>query len=238
MYDRTNSLKPSLNLENPQDREVMASHLLDLLDILEVEHQKPDDTLVYSTTYQLLMVTILLTQSSEDVVNVVARELFSLYPTPELMVAAPRRELERLIQSCGFYRQKAKYMQESSKILLEKYDGIFPQTLIELTQFPGIARKTANQFLAQAFNIAEGIVVDTHVHRVSNRLGISEGKSASKVEHDLVRITESKHRILVSELFMAHGQKVCYIHEPMCGNCAVSHLCRYAAAERDKSVPT
>lgn len=185
------------------------------------------------TPYQLLIVTILLTQSSESAVRPVAKELFLVCPTPEKMIAMSRRELELIIQACGFYRQKAKYIQETSRILLEKYNGALPQSLLELTQLPGVARKTANLFLAQAYNLADGIVVDTHVHRVANRLGVSEGKSAAKVEHDLLLVADPTDRIRLSRLFMRHGQKVCYIHEPKCKSCVLNQVCQFNDSQTD-----
>ena len=215
----------SLKKNNNQMESILAC-------LSEVYSQSENKT-AYDTRYQLLIHTILLTQSTDEVVNRIARNLFIHCPTPEDMVAIGRRELELLIQDSGFSRQKAKYLQETSRILLEKHNGEPPKTLIELTQLPGVARKTANMFLAEAFETAEGVIVDTHVHRVSNRLGVSQGKSASKVEHDLVKITDASDRIRLAQLFMAHGQKVCYIHEPACGDCILKALCAYAAtAER------
>ena len=181
----------------------------------------------YDNAYQLLVWTILLTQSTESVARLVADKLFSLYATPEEMIVVPRRELELLIQPAGFYRQKAKYIQETSRILLERHEGKPPRTLIELTQLPGVARKTANVFLADAYQISEGFIVDTHVHRVANRLEISDGKSASKVEHDLVKQIPSELRIKLAHILMAHGEKVCYIHEPACGRCMLQEICPF-----------
>ena len=217
----TTSNRPSINID-------LSKLLQDVLTRLDTNPQNSIQLLEGNYThYQLLIITILLTQSSEPIASQVADKLFQICPTPEAMLGIGRRDLERIIQPCGFYRQKAKYIQETSRILLEKYAGELPKTLLELTQLPGIARKTANIFLAEAYNVAEGIVVDTHVHRVANRVGISNGKSAAKVEHDLIQITDPADRIRLSRLFMRHGQKVCYIHEPKCKTCVLSDLCRF-----------
>lgn len=181
--------------------------------------------LEYSNPYELLVATILSAQCTDVQVNTVTPELFAKYPTPQACLAAPRLELELLVRPTGFYRQKAKFIQETSRILVDKYDGRVPDTMHELTQLPGVARKTANVVLGECFDTAEGITVDTHVARVANRLGLSQGKNAVKVENDLMKIVPEEEWILFSHLFIFHGRGLCTPRQPACGQCPLQELC-------------
>jgi endonuclease III len=179
----------------------------------------------YETAYQLLVATILSAQCTDAQVNEVTPKLFALYPTPESCVEAPRIELERIIRPTGFYRQKAKFIQETSRILLDKFGGDVPQTMAELTQLPGVARKTANVVLGECFAVSEGITVDTHVLRLANRLGLSEGQNAIKVENDLMKLVPPEAWLGFSHLLIAHGRVLCTARRPTCAQCPLQDLC-------------
>lgn len=206
-----------------QRREVkLIEQILDRL-----RHTYPDAQceLQYENPFQLLIATILSTQSTEAKVNVVTPELFDQFPTPSDFADAHRAQIEQIIRPVGFYRQKAKFVQETSRILVDLYDSHVPADLATLIQLPGVARKTANTVLAEIYEIAEGISVDTHVHRVSNRLELSTGKNATKVENDLMKISDQDDWIELSYLFIEHGQKVCHVRRPNCRACPLKDLC-------------
>ncbi|MEM7799912.1 MAG: endonuclease III [Chloroflexota bacterium] len=182
-------------------------------------------SLKYETPFQLLVGAIILTQSTEQDVNQVTKRLFNMYDTPEAIISAPRGELEALIKPTGFYRQKAKYLQETSRILIDKFDGVVPDNLLELTQLPGVARKIANLVLGELYQEAQGIQVDTLDHRVATRLHLSGGKITSKVEHDLMRVVEQHEWIDLPYLFTALATKVCYSKRPACHMCPLADIC-------------
>ena len=188
-------------------------------------------TLKYESPFQLLVAAILLTQSNETDVNQATKRLFDVYDTPEQIMNAPRGELEIFVKPTGFYRQKAKYLQETSKILIEKFDGAIPDNLLELTQLPGVARKIANLVLGELYDEAEGIQVDTLVHRVANRLELTQGKIASKVEHDLMRLVPHEEWIDVPYLFSGLATKMCYPKRPACHMCPLANICPSSAKD-------
>lgn len=171
-----------------------------------------------------LIGTILSARCRDEVTDVVSRKLFDAYPTADKLAAAPPRDVERLIRSIGFYRMKAKYVIETSRMLMEKYGGVVPQTLEELTCFPGVGRKVANCVLVYAFG-KPAIAVDTHVHRVSNRLGWVKTKSPDQTERALERILPRRHWLEINELLVAHGKAVCRPVRPRCEVCAVARMC-------------
>ena len=160
----------------------------------------------------------------DEVTDVVSRKLFEAYPTSRKLAAAPPRDVQRIIRSIGFYRMKAKYVIETSRMLMEEYGGRVPQTLEELTRFPGVGRKVANCVLVYAFG-KPAIPVDTHVHRVSNRLGWVRTKNPDKTERELERILPRRHWLEVNELFVAHGKAVCRPVRPLCNKCPALDMC-------------
>ncbi len=171
-----------------------------------------------------LIGTILSARCRDEVTDVVSRKLFDAYPTPEKLAAAPPRRVERLIRSIGFYRMKAKYVIGTSRMLLEEHGGDVPRTLEELTRFPGVGRKVANCVLVYAFG-KPAIPVDTHVHRVSNRLGWVKTKTPDKTEKALEKIVPRRHWLEINELLVAHGKAVCRPISPRCGECGVRSSC-------------
>ncbi len=182
-------------------------------------------SLDFGTPHQLLVSTILSAQCTDERVNAVTPGLFKKYKSPEDFAKAVLMDLEENIRSTGFFRNKAKAIKESSKILVEKYDGKMPQTIQELTLLPGVGRKTASVVLGTAFGIAEGIVVDTHVTRLSHRLGFTGAIDAVKIETDLMKIIAKKDWIILSHLMIDHGRAVCKARKPDCGHCPVAKFC-------------
>src|ERR1041385_86929 len=182
-------------------------------------------SLNHSNPFELLVATILSAQCTDERVNIVTADLFRKYTKPEDYLAVSPRELEKDIQSTGFFRNKTKSIQGTSRVLTEEYGGEVPQTMDELLELPGVARKTANVVLGNAFGIKSGIVVDTHVTRLSGRLGLSENKTAEKIEKDLQQIVPKKDWIMFGHWLTWHGRRVCDAKKPKCSQCTISKLC-------------
>jgi endonuclease-3 len=192
---------------------------------LRKAHPDAHCALNYETPLQLLVATILSAQCTDVRVNKVTPALFRRFPDAEAFAAADRADLEEAIRSTGFYRQKARYIQETCQRLLQEHGGNVPQDLDDLLQLTGVARKTANVVLGEIFGIAEGIVVDTHVKRLSLRLGLTAEKSATKVEKDLMALLPRELWIEISHLLIFHGRRICEARTPKCGECTLSVLC-------------
>ncbi len=198
-----------------------------ILDLLEGAHPEATCALTPRDPFQLLVATILSAQCTDQRVNQVTPTLFSRYPTAAAMARAPLPDLEELIRSTGFFRAKARSIQGCSRALLEQHQGRVPATLEELVKLPGIGRKTANVVLSHAFGLAEGIAVDTHVLRVSNRLGLARGEHAVDVERQLMSIVPRERWARVTDLLIFHGRKLCDARRPACGSCPLFALCRW-----------
>ena len=182
-------------------------------------------SLNHSNAFELLIATILSAQCTDARVNVVTQDLFRKYRKPEDYLKVSEKELQQDIRTTGFFRNKTKSIQGTAKALTEKYRGKVPQTMDQLLELPGVARKTANVVLGNAFGIRSGVVVDTHVTRLSRRLGITEQKTAEKIELDLVAIVPKKDWVIFSHLLIAHGRAVCKARNPLCAECVVERLC-------------
>jgi len=182
-------------------------------------------SLNHSNPFELLVATILSAQCTDERVNIVTADLFRKYKKPEDYLKVSPRELEKDIQSTGFFRNKTKSIQGTSKMLTEQYGGTVPHTMDELLELPGVARKTANVVLGNAFEIKSGVVVDTHVTRLSHRLGFTQQKTAEKIEQDLVLIVPKKDWVIFSHLLIAHGRKICKARNPLCDQCPVEKQC-------------
>ena len=164
-------------------------------------------------------------QAADARVNIVTQDLFRKYRKPEDYLKVSPRELERDIRTTGFFRNKTKSIQGTARVLTESYGGEVPKTIEELLELPGVARKTANVVLGNAFGINSGVVVDTHVTRLSHRLGLSAQKTAEKIEQDLIEIVPKKDWVIFSHLLIAHGRAVCKARNPLCAECVVEKLC-------------
>src|SRR5436305_14570858 len=174
---------------------------------------------------QLLVATILSAQSTDKRVNMVTPALFKKYRTAKDYAEAPQAELESAIKSTGFYRNKAKSIRGAMRAIVEKHGGKVPDTMEELCALPGVGRKTANVVLGNAFNKDEGIVVDTHVIRLSQRLGLTKQKDAEKIEADLIPLVPQDEWTLFSHLLIWHGRRRCFARSPDCLNCEIRALC-------------
>lgn len=193
--------------------------------ILRDSYPRPKTDLKYKTPFQLLVATILSAQCTDERVNKITPLLFAKYPTIKDFAKANRGKLEKEIHSTGFYKNKAKSIIGASKIILENFRGKLPDNMKDLITLPGVARKTANVVLSSAFKEAEGIAVDTHVKRLSQRLGFSKEETAERIEKDLMHIIPGKDWLDISYLLINHGRKVCQARRPLCPECSIKHLC-------------
>jgi len=182
--------------------------------------------LQHSSPWELLVATILSAQCTDARVNMVTPELFRRFPTPQAMAKATLPQLEALIKTTGFFRNKAKSLQGSAKKLVADFNGQVPQTLDELISLPGVARKTASVVLGVCFNKAEGIVVDTHVFRIARRLELAKGDTPQKVEQELMQVIPRDRWIAFSHQVIHHGRQVCVARSPRCRQCNIETLCR------------
>src|SRR5262245_39569151 len=182
-------------------------------------------SLNHSNPFELLIATILSAQCTDERVNIVTADLFRKYRKPEDYLKVPPRELEKDIQSTGFFRNKTKSIQGTSKMLTEEYGGQVPETMDELLELPGVARKTANVVLGNAFDIKAGVVVDTHVSRLSHRLNFTQQKTAEKIEQDLIEIVPKKDWVIFPHLMIFHGRKICKARNPFCDECVIEKHC-------------
>lgn len=187
---------------------------------------KPE--LKYSSPYELLVAVILSAQCTDARVNKVTEVLFREYNTPEKMLRLSQTELEKYIFTCGFYRNKAAHILSASRDIIDKYQGKVPSTLEELQTLAGVGRKTANVVYAVAFG-GDAIAVDTHVFRVSNRLGLSKGNTPEKVEQGLMQAIPKSEWSKAHHYLIYHGRRVCHSQRPDCENCALNNLCDYFA---------
>ncbi|KAF0124586.1 MAG: endonuclease III [Elusimicrobia bacterium] len=182
-------------------------------------------SLDHKNPYQLLMATILSAQCTDERVNMTTPALFRKYPGPAEMAAAPLPDLERLVRSTGFYRNKALSLKEASNGITERFGGKVPRTMEELLTLRGVARKTANVLLGTAFGIADGVVVDTHVKRVAFRLGLTRHTGPEKIERDLMKALPKEHWIWFAHSLVLHGRAVCAARKPRCGECVLRAVC-------------
>src|SRR4051794_18829964 len=182
--------------------------------------------LTHRTPWELLVATILSAQCTDVRVNLVTPELFRRFPTPQAMAKASLPDLEDLIRTTGFFRNKAKSIQGAAKKIMEQFGGKVPQTLAELITVPGAARKTANVVLGVSYGKAEGVVVDTHVFRISRRLDLTKSDTAEKVEQDLVKILPQDRWIRFSHQVIHHGRQVCVARGPKCKECNLETVCK------------
>jgi endonuclease-3 len=184
--------------------------------------------LTHKNAFELTIATILSAQTTDVGVNKATPALFKAFPTPKALASASLTEIEPLIRTTGFYRAKAKNIQGAARVLVEKFHGKVPQTIEELTELPGVARKTANVVLGSWFGIAAGIVVDTHVLRLSRRLELTKATDPKKVEQDLIKIIPQDRWIQFSHELIHHGRQVCIARKPHCVDCTLEKLCNSA----------
>jgi endonuclease-3 len=193
---------------------------------LDEAYPNAECALTHRTPWELLVATILSAQCTDVRVNMVTPELFRRFPTPEAMAKASLPELEGLIKTTGFFRNKAKSIQGAARKIIADFNGQVPQTLAELITIPGAARKTANVVLGVCFGKAEGVVVDTHVFRITRRLELAKSNAPEKVEQELMQVIPQKRWIGFSHQIIHHGRQVCQARNPKCNVCNLEPLCR------------
>ncbi|GAB4032456.1 MAG: endonuclease III [Elusimicrobiota bacterium] len=196
-----------------------------LLKILKKSYPQASCSLNYSNPFQLLAATILSAQCTDERVNKVTPALFREFPTPQAMAKAPLEKIKKMIRSTGFYNNKAISLKESSRLIVEKFNGRVPDSMEGLLSLRGVARKTANVVLSNAFEKNEGVVVDTHVKRLSFRLGLTEETDPEKIEQDLMKIIPVKLWGWFSHALVYHGRAFCSARNPLCSECPVKSLC-------------
>ena len=197
----------------------------DIVVRLKQMYPKAKCALDFTNAFELLIATILSAQSTDARVNIVTKSLFRKYPDPKSFAEASQVEMERDVKQTGFFRNKAKAVIAASKAIVGHHNGQVPMTMDELTALPGVGRKTANVVLSNAFKIAVGIVVDTHVTRVSARLGLTTSDDAVKIEQDLMALIPQKEWTNFSHRIIAHGRTICIARKPKCAQCALNELC-------------
>ncbi|MGE5395970.1 MAG: endonuclease III [Chitinophagales bacterium] len=197
----------------------------DILNILEQEFPQARTRLNFTTTFELLVATILSAQSTDEQVNRVTARLFSRYNTPEEFAGLEPTELEDMVKGCGLYRNKAKSIIEASRMIMEHYGGEVPSDLDELIKLPGVGRKTANVVRSVGFGLP-GLAVDTHVQRVARRLGLASSENPNQTEQELKSLIPQSRWGKAHHLFIWHGREYCKALKPRCNNCPLSPLCR------------
>lgn len=220
--------KPAARAKAPGEEP--KEHARDVQKRLERAIPSPKTELDFGNAWQLVVATILSAQSTDKMVNKVTPILFARWPTPDALAGASQEDVEQVVKSTGFFRNKAKAIRAASRVVVEKFGGEVPRTIEEAMELPGVARKTANVVLGSAYGIATGIVVDTHVQRVAQRLTLTEQKDPVKIEQDLCALFPRKTWIDTGHRLVLHGRYVCLARRPLCERCPLNELC--PAAER------
>ena len=210
--------RPEIYLE-PKQR------LTKIIKLLEKQYPNAKTALNYSNPLEILVATMLSAQTTDERVNIVTQNLFKKYHTPEDYANVDIKELEQDIRSTGFYHNKARNLKKCCQLLIEKYNSQVPKTMEEMLELPGVARKTANIVLYYAYGIISGVAVDTHVRRVSHRLGLTEHEDPAKIEMDLMQITPKEKWMKLTDLLIFHGRQVCIARKPKCETCPLNKIC-------------
>ena len=202
----------------------------DTLEILKIlKEYYPDATcsLDFKTPFQMVIAVMLSAQCTDERVNKTTPELFKKYPDAEALAKADIKELEEIIHPCGFYKNKAKNAKACSQKLVDEYNGVVPETMEELINLPGVGRKSANVIMLEAFHNPQGIAVDTHAKRISNRIGFSDKEEPEKIEKDLLKVVTKEFYYDANHLFVWHGRKTCDSRKPKCDMCPINNYCNY-----------
>lgn len=198
---------------------------LKIIELLEKEHRDAKIALNHTNPLELLIATILSAQCTDERVNIVTKTLFKKYRSVEDYAGADLKELEQDIRSTGFYRNKARNIKKCCQMILDKFGSQVPRTMEEILELPGVARKTANIVLSNAYGVVEGIAVDTHVRRLSRILGLTANDNPDKIEQDLMKLVPKSKWMRFTELLIFHGRKTCTAKRPKCETCVVNKLC-------------
>jgi endonuclease III len=201
------------------------AHTLEIIKRLKKAYPTAHCALNHTNAFELLVATILSAQCTDERVNIVTADLFRKYRSPQDFAAAPQLELEQDIRSTGFFRNKAKSIRAASQRILDDFGGEVPRTMPEILTLAGVARKTGNVVLGNAFGISSGVVVDTHVSRLSQRLGLTEERTPEKIELDLQSLVPRKHWIMFPHWLIFHGRQICQARRPKCRQCVLADIC-------------
>ena len=201
---------------------------IEIIKLLKEMYPDAKCSLDFNTPFQMLFAVVLSAQCTDDRVNKTTPAIFAKYPEPKDFASMDIRLLEELIHSCGFYKTKARNLKKTAQILVDKYNGIVPNNMEELMSLPGVGRKSANVIMLEAFNMPQGIAVDTHCKRLANRIGFSDESEPEKIEQDLLKIIPEEYYKDVNHIFIWHGRNVCSSQKPKCEICKLKKYCRYA----------
>lgn len=200
--------------------------IINIIEILKKTYPDAKCSLDFETPFELLIAVILSAQCTDERVNRTTPSLFSQYSTPEDFANIDIQELEDFIHPCGFYKTKAKHIKEMAQKLLQEYDGKVPETMEDLRKLPGVGRKTANVMMLEAFNKPQGIAVDTHAKRISQKIGLSSQNEPEKIEQDLLQQIPAKYYKDINHIFIWHGRNICTARNPKCTQCPINKYCK------------
>lgn len=204
---------------------------IDMIEILKKTYPDATCSLDFKTPFELVIAVMLSAQCTDERVNKTTPALFKKYPTIKDFANCDINELEEIIHPCGFYKNKAKNAKACAQKILSDFNGIVPKTMEELISLPGVGRKSANVILLEAFDIANGIAVDTHAKRISNKIGLSKEKEPTKIEQDLLKIFPKENLKDVNHLFVWHGRNTCTARNPKCEDCTIRKYCKTYASK-------
>ena len=199
---------------------------VEIFELLKKQYPDSKCSLDFNTPFEMMVAVMLSAQCTDERVNKVTAEFFPKYNTPKAFADMPLEDIENLIHSCGFYKNKAKNLKLASQKILTEFNGEVPQTMEELMSIPGVGRKSANVIMLEAFNNPQGIAVDTHAKRISNRIGFSNAKEPQKIEQDLLKLFPKKYYYDANHILIWHGRNTCKSQKPNCENCCIKHLCK------------
>lgn len=199
--------------------------VIEIFEILKKEYPDAKCSLDFNSPFEMMIAVMLSAQCTDERVNKTTPYLFEKYGTPEKMAIADIKDLEKIVHPCGFYKNKAKNMKACSQKLVEEFNGVVPQNMEQLQSLPGVGRKSANVIMLEAFHNPQGIAVDTHAKRISNKMGFSKETEPEKIEKDLLKVFPKEYYYDVNHLFVWHGRKTCDARKPNCSNCDVREYC-------------
>ncbi len=202
------------------------SDVVKVIQILKQYYPEATCSLDFETPFQMVVAVMLSAQCTDERVNKTTPSLFKKYGTPEAIYNMELSELEKIIHPCGFYKNKAKNIKATAEIIVKQYNGIVPNTMEELIKLPGVGRKSANVIMLEAFNSPQGIAIDTHAKRISNKLGLSKNTAPEKIEMDLIKVIPKEYFYDVNHLLVWHGRNICVARNPKCEECPVREFCK------------
>ena len=202
------------------------SDVINIIEILKQYYPEATCSLDFETPFQMVVAVMLSAQCTDERVNRTTPSLFEKYGTAEAICNMELSELEKIIHPCGFYKNKAKNIKAAAEMIVKEYNGVVPNTMDELLKLPGVGRKSANVIMLEVFNSPQGIAIDTHAKRISNKLGLSKNSEPEKIEKDLVKIIPKQYFYDMNHLLMWHGRNICVARNPKCVECPVRDFCK------------